>query len=431
MLEQILSIFEQYGSALALVGLTLLSAVFSGTETAFIAASKVRLHRMEKEGSVAASRVLLLKQELPILISSILFCNTLINIFASALATHLFVEMFGDAGVFIATGVMAAALVIYAEVLPKILAITFAESYAVIVSPMVRVVLFITSPVTRFMDFYARMNLRLFGLKKSPDQETVDTVEELRGIIDLHGRSGVEARDEQLMLQSILDLGNVAVEEVMIHRKNMFCVDGGLPASEIVRQILDCPYTRVPIYIDNQDNIVGILHVKSFIRAVTSKTKVKLESIDVLGLASKPWFVPETRTLLSQMHAFRKRGEHVALVVDEYGDIQGLLTLEDILEEIVGDITDETDQDESNIFVNKKGEIMVDGKVTIRDLNRRFEWELPDEEASTLAGLVLEETMTIPEMGQIFVIHNLEIEVLRRVGNQITLLKITEKSPQS
>jgi Mg2+/Co2+ transporter CorB len=256
--------------------------------------------------------------------------------------------------------------------------------------------------------------------------------EELRGAIDLHAGEGEEVRHERAMLRSILDLADVEVSEIITHRKQVGSIDAGLPPTEIVRAALESPHTRLPLWKDEPDNIVGVLHAKALLRAVQALPG-NLDELDVLAIAHPPWFIPESTDLLSQLQAFRARHQHFAIVVDEYGEVLGIVTLEDILEEIVGEIADEHDvviADEHDVVIEgvklqKDGSIVVDGAVTIRDLNRQFEWELPDEEAATVAGLVLYEARRIPEAGQTFVFHGFRFEILRRQRNQITSLKIT------
>ncbi|MCH7794985.1 MAG: CBS domain-containing protein, partial [Proteobacteria bacterium] len=248
--------------------------------------------------------------------------------------------------------------------------------------------------------------------------------EELRGAIDLHAGEGEEVRHERAMLRSILDLADVEVSEIITHRKQVGSIDANLPPAEIVGAAIESPHTRLPLWKDEPDNIVGVLHAKALLRAVQALPG-NLDELDVLAIANPPWFIPESTDLLSQLQAFRARRQHFAIVVDEYGEVLGIVTLEDILEEIVGEIADEHDVVIEGVKLQKDGSIVVDGAVTIRDLNRQFEWELPDEEAATVAGLVLYEARRIPEVGQTFVFHGFRFEILRRQRNQITSLKIT------
>jgi Mg2+/Co2+ transporter CorB len=226
------------------------------------------------------------------------------------------------------------------------------------------------------------------------------------------------------MLHSILDLGEVEVDEVMTHRSDVASVNADLPTEEIISEVVKSPYTRIPLWRDKPENIIGVLHAKALLKAVEDHTG-GTRDLDVASLATNPWFIPESTSLLAQLHAFRRRGEHFALVVDEYGDLMGIVTLEDILEEIVGDISDEHDIRRRGIRPQSSGAVIVDGDVTIRDLNRRFDWQLPDEEAATVAGLVLRESRLIPEPGQVFTFFGFRFEILGRSGNRLTVLGIT------
>jgi Mg2+/Co2+ transporter CorB len=413
-------IFVSIGAILVLL---LLSAFFSGSETSLTAASRPRMHTLEQQGDHRAQLVNRLFATKERLIGVILLGNNLVNIMASALATSLLISWFGEAGVVYATVVMTLLVLIFAEVLPKTYAIHNADRLALAVAPVVRPIVVVFGPVTRAVQAIVSGTLWLFGLHYgtglSPDQSE----EELRGAIDLHAGEGEEERHERRMLRSILDLADVAVEEIMTHRRNVVTVDAGLPPAQILKEVLDSPYTRLPLWREKKDNIVGVLHAKALLRAVQAASG-EIGELDVTAIASKPWFIPETTDLLSQLEAFRSRHEHFAIVVDEYGELLGIVTLEDILEEIVGEIADEHDVEVEGVSPLKEGTCVVEGRVTIRDLNRMFEWRLPDDEAATVAGLVLHEARRIPEVGQVFAFHGFRFEILGRQRNQITSIKI-------
>lgn len=403
--------------------LTIISAIFSAAETAFIAASKAKLHRLAKLGDKRAQLVKTLRQSVEKLISSILLCNQLINNLANSISTVVLVLLFGDAGVVYAPIAMTSLIVIYAEVMPKIIAIAHAETTAIHLARSLQIIIKLTTPITFLMHLIARSTLRMIGIKIDAHARATSSLEELRGAIDLHGYPGEEeSAEERAMLHSILDLGDVEVGEIMVHRKNAMMINADLSIKEIIHQVISSPYTRIPLWKDNKDNIVGILHAKALLKAIQ---KTPLEKLNILSIATKPWFIPESTTLREQLQTFRLRQEHFALVVDEYGALMGVVTLEDILEEIVGEISDEHDLPLEGVWTRRDGTIMTLGTITIRDLNRKFEWTLPDEEASTIAGLVLHESRVIPKVGQTFLIHGFQFRILKRVRNQITLLKIT------
>ena len=407
----------------AILVLLVVSAFFSGSETSLTAASLPRMHTLEQQGDRRAALVKELWAKRDRLIGAILLGNNLVNIVASALATGLLIGFFGDAGVAYAALGMTLLVLIFAEVLPKTYAIHHADRMALAVAPVMRIVVVILFPVTHAVHVIVRSTLRLFGVDIGPTLSAEHTEEELRGVIDLHASAGEEERHERAMLRSILDLADVEVADIITHRKKVVSIDVDQPPENIVEEVLSSPHTRLPLWRDDPDNIVGVLHAKALLRVVQAQPS-NLDELDVVSIANAPWFIPESTDLLSQLQAFRSRHEHFAIVVDEYGEVLGIVTLEDILEEIVGEIADEHDVEMAGVKVEKGGAVVADGAVTIRDLNRQFEWRLPDEEAATIAGLVLNEARRIPEVGQVFVFHGFRFEILGRQRNQITSLRI-------
>lgn len=403
--------------------LLVLSAFFSGAETSLTAASIPRMHTLARQGDHRAELVNELWARKERLIGAILLGNNLVNIMASALATGLLIGLFGDAGVAYATVVMTLLVLVFAEVLPKTYAIHHADRLALGVVPILRIIVIVLFPITHTLHVLVRGTLKLFGVEMSATLSPEQSEEELRGAIDLHAGESEEVRHERAMLRSILDLAEVEVSEIITHRKQVISVDVSLAPAEIVSAVLESPHSRLPLWRDDPDNFVGVLHAKALLRAVQAQPG-DLDKLDVLAVAIPPWFIPESTDLLSQLQAFRARHEHFAIVVDEYGEVLGIVTLEDILEEIVGEIADEHDVVIEGVKVQKDGSIVVDGAVTIRDLNRQFEWRLPDEEAATIAGLVLHEARRIPEVGQAFVFHGFRFEILDRQRNQITSIKV-------
>ena len=408
----------------SIVVLLVFSAFFSGSETALTAASRPRMHALEQEGDPKAELVNRLFARKERLIGAILLGNNLVNIMASALATGVLIGFFGEAGVAYATMAMTLLVLVFAEVLPKTYAIHHADRLALAVAPVMTPLVRVLSPITLAVQAVVSLTLRLLHVQRDALLDPDLSEAELRGAIDLHAREGEEEeRHERQMLRSILDLADVAVEEIMTHRRNVVMVDATLPPAKIVEAVLASPYTRIPLYRGKQDNIVGVLHAKALLRAV-QRVEGNLERLNVAAIAKKPWFIPESTDLLSQLEAFRNRHEHISVVIDEYGELLGIVTLEDILEEIVGEIADEHDIEVEGVNVQEDGSCIVEGTVTIRDLKRMFEWRLPDEEASTIAGLVLHEARRIPEVGQTFAFHGFSFEILGRKRNQITSLRV-------
>jgi magnesium and cobalt exporter, CNNM family len=413
----------------AIVGLLILSGFFSGSETALTAASRAKMHALEEDGSKRARIVNHLLQIRERFIGAILLGNTLANVAASALTTSLFLTLFGDRGVVYATIVMTVIVVLFAEVLPKTYAILNADRMALVVAPLVSLLVAVLAPVTTTMQWIVRHTLRLFGVSISDDAEVLSAHEEIRGAIELHHKEGGVVKLTRDMLGGVLDLRELTVSDIMVHRTNMDAIDAELPADEIVDLALKSSHTRVPLWRGEREEIVGILHAKKLLKALRD-SKGDPAKIDIMALATPPWFVPDTTTLKDQLNAFLKRKAHFAIVVDEYGEVMGLVTLEDIIEEIVGDITDETDIASSLAKPQPDGSVIVDGMVPIRDVNRLMDWDLPDEEATTIAGLVIHEAQTIPNPGQAFTFHNYRFEVLRRQRNRLTSLRVTPVAPK-
>jgi len=336
----------------------------------------------------------------------------------------LFLAWFGDVGVFYATITMTILVVVFAEMLPKTGAINAPDKISLLVAAPIDWVVRLFGPILMGIEGLVRRIVALVGIRVGENQPILSAHEELRGAVDLlHHEGGVEKQDRD-MVGGVLDLRELEVSDVMIHRTEMITVNAGDPTDEIVRSVLAAPVTRIPLWRNGPENIVGVLHAKDLLRAIQS-AQGDLSKVDVMTVASPPWFVPDTTPLAEQLKAFRRRKTPFALVVDEYGEVMGLVTLEDILEEIVGDIEDEHDVAVPGVRPHLDGSVNVDGGVPIRDLNRAMDWNLPDKEATTIAGLVIHEARSIPEPGQSFTFHGFRFQVLRRERNRITALKIT------
>lgn len=408
---------------LAILVLLILSGFFSGSETALTAASKHVMHSAEQNGDHRAKLVNKLHEDKERLIGAILLGNNLVNILASALATSLLIEIFGDNGVAYATVAMTLMVLIFSEILPKTYAIRNANKMALVMAPIITPVVAIFAPVTMTINALVHRLLAIFGGETTEDESREAAEEELRGAIELHDGDEPTVKQERDMLRSVLQLNEVQVEEVMTHRSNVTTIDANLPVEEIVKQAIASPFTRIPVWQNDPDNIVGVLHAKALLREMMDRSG-SVEGLDIMTIVSNPWFIPEQTLLQDQLEAFRSRREHFALVVDEYGSNMGIVTLEDIIEEIIGDIDDEHDVEVVGVTPNQDGTYLVDGSVTIRDLNREFEWDLPDEEAVTIAGLVLHESRRIPEIGQCFMFHGFRFDIVGRERNQITQVKV-------
>ena len=409
-------------SALIVI-LILASAFFSSAETALTAASDARMRQLATKGNKNAKIVEALRADREGLIGAILIGNNAVNVLASAIATSLFITLYGETGLLWATMIMTVLLVVFAEVMPKTYALTFADRYALTIAPVIRIIVLALSPLALAIRWLASITIR------ARSDEDSDREEELRGLIELHGADGDDDdRETQAMLSSILDLNELTVEQIMTHRGSVSMINADDDLDDILRRVLESPHTRHPVFSGKSDNIIGVLHVKDLLRSIGHLGDNVNENGDgnkfVQDIASPAYFIPETTLLFDQLQSFRSRREHFAVVVDEYGDFRGIVTLEDILEEIVGDIDDEHDIDLPGLTPQADGSWLVDGSVTIRDLNRALGWQLPDEDASTLAGLVLFESRTIPMPGQEFRFHNIRFRVVKRDGNRITSLRL-------
>ena len=407
-----------------ILALLFLSAFFSGSETALTAASQARLHQLSLRGNRRAGTVLRLRRRNDTLIGTILIGNNITNIAASALATSVLISLFEDAGVAYSMIGMTILVVIFAEVLPKTFAINNADRSALAVGPAIRVFVWLFQPLRIAIRFIVNVLLKVIGVKGLSSFAQQEREEELRGLIELHTGPGPDVSEERAMLRSILDLGEVTVEEIMTHRRNVSMINADLPLEEILDELLESSFTRLPLYRGDPDEIIGILHGKALLRAIRGFPGENMSDLDIVEVANEPWFIPESSNLLDQLQAFRARKEHFAVVVDEYGTLQGVVTLEDILEEIVGNIDDENDVTVSGVRPQPDGSFLINGSVTLRDLNRDFEWNLPDEDASTIAGLILHEARIIPNVGQEFIFHGFRFRILRKHRNQVTQLRV-------
>ncbi|VTZ48222.1 conserved membrane hypothetical protein [Methylocella tundrae] len=404
-----------------------LSAFFSGSETALTAASRARMHALEKGGDRRAALVNRLLSSRNRLIGACLLGNTLVNIGSSAFTTSILVALVGDRGAIYATGIMTVLLLVFAEVLPKTVAINYPDRMSLLVARTLSFFVAIFGPVLVAVEILVRSVLKLAGVDASQQRSILSGHEELKSTVDLLHEEGGVARSDRDMFGGLLDLRDLEVSDVMVHRTNMLTLNADSPPEELIREIVEAPYSRLPIWRDDPENIIGVLHAKDILRAL-DEAGGKLEHFDVESIALKPWFVPDTTPVQDQLQAFLKRKMHFAIVVDEYGVVMGLVTLEDILEEIVGDISDEHDLVVQGVRPQADGSVTVEGSVPIRDLNRVMGWNLPDEEATTIAGLVIHEARAIPESGQVFTFHGFRFEVVRKTKNRITLLRILPAS---
>lgn len=415
---------------LAVAFLLFVAAFFSGAETSLTAASRGKLKAQADRGSRGAKAAMEVTDDSERMIGAILLGNNVANTLSAALMTVMLTDLFGANGVAIATVVVTTLVLVFGEVLPKTLAIINPEPIATLVAPPIRILIVLFSPIVTTVRALVRLILRPFGLNPDPEAKILALREEVFGAISLGHSEGAFEKEDRDRLLGALDLADRTVDEIMRHRREMEMVDADLAPDEIVARVLASSHSRLPVFRGSDENILGVIHAKDLLREVARLEKAgsDLTTLDVVKVAMKPYFIPDTTTLDEQMREFLKRRTHFALVVDEYGTLQGLMTLEDILEEIVGEITDEFDVVDSSQAIKKAedGGYLVEGTMTIRDLNRATDWNLPDEEANTIAGLVIHEAQMIPAEGQTFSFHGFRFEVVTRRENRLTRLKVRQ-----
>lgn len=404
----------------------IIAALLSAAETGLTSVSRPQMHQMERDGHLKAAIVNKLLDNKDRLLGAILLGNNIVNIFASAVVTSLMIEMFGEAGVAYATAVMTVIIIVFGEILPKTYAINHPDKASLALAPLIQAMVKVLFPIVHAIQLIVDATLRLFRVNPSSKRDLGAILAELRGVIEFH--AAPEIKPEKDMLKGVLDLGNITVEEIMVHRKKVFMIDAGLPAGQILDLVANNPFTRIPLKGEGE-HIIGVLHAKALLKAMRDNGG-NTDGIDIASLVAPPWFIPETTLLKDQLQAFKTRREHFAIVVDEYGSFMGIVTLEDIIEEIVGDIADEHDIFKAQGDIRKVGENswIIAGHVTLRDINREFDWNLPDDKATTLAGLLLYETRRIPEPHQVFSFHGLRFEVLKKQRHQLTAIKVNKDS---
>tara|TARA_B100000579_G_scaffold436969_1_gene464662 strand:- start:644 stop:1906 length:1263 start_codon:yes stop_codon:yes gene_type:complete len=414
-------ILQDWLYLLFIILLIIVSAFFSGSETAITAVSKARILSKIKQGIKKANFVENLINKKEDLITSLLLANNLVNVLSSALATAFLYKVFGNSGIIYATLIMTIIIVIFAEVLPKTYAINRPTRTALAIGKILSLLVFILSPLVKLINLFVNFFLKNF-IKKNLKFMNKQIEEELKGTIDLYGTSDSDTKQEKVMLHNVLTLSDTSVDEIMTHRSNIFSIDLNMGIEEITKKISNSKFTRIPVWKNTPENIIGILDSRSFISDKFSNKSINKEIIT--SLLKKPWFIPESTDLLDQLFSFKNKKEHLALVIDEYGELLGMLTLEDIIEEIVGDIVDEIDSPTSNIIELKDGSIDVEGLVNIRDLNKKFSWNLLDDEVSTIGGFVINLTKRIPLYGEIINFENYTFKILSHSRKKIIRLNI-------
>lgn len=405
---------------LVLVGI---SSFFSWSETAVVSCSMAKIHRLSGEGDKRAKKVEKLLQYKESLMGTILLCNNVVNILSSAIATSLLINTFGEAGIVYATVIMTILIVVIGEIAPKTHALKNAEMVALASAPILWIFVKILNPVTNTIQKSIDFVMKIFASKKKKEKLMSD-LDEIRGAIELKHKEGSMFKYDKDMIGSILDLGEVEIGNIVIHRKNIESINIDQNITDIIKQAFEIDHTNIPLWKKDHDNIVAILNMKKLVKKLHHNMN-EMENVNLDDITSEPWFVPSTNTLRNQLFAFRKKKNKFAVVVDEYNVVLGIITLEDILEEIVGEINDDNRRGVAKITKIKNGFYKVAGEAPIRDVNRKLNWELPeDNEVSTIAGLVVDKIERIPEEEEEFAIDGFIFKILKKENNKIVTLKV-------
>lgn len=403
--------------------LFVLSSFFAAAETALTAFSRPRIHRLAKKGNAPAKRIEDLANKMNHTVGSILIGKNAMDILGTSLMTGVFIQLFSESGVIVATIILTLVIIIFIEVMPKMYAISHPETLALGISWIMQKCVQILSPLMYVVQIISEKTFALLGMRISRTESWSSAMEELRSAIDLHGKERLT--HETHMLHSVLDLSTLAVDDILIHRSDVMTIDFDQSLSVIHKQVLNSTYTRVPVWKHSPENIIGILNTKTFLNEYEKhKAEKNKTPFDLKKVLTKPWFIPETTPLLQQMLAFRSKRHHLACVIDEYGSFSGIVSLEDILEVIVGEIEDEHDNHNTQIRPTKDGAYLVEGVVTIRELNKQFNLEIPDATYSTLGGLLIHETRHIPSVGQRFQFFGMRLNIVRKEDQQIDLVRL-------
>lgn len=397
------------------------SAFLSATETAITASSPGKIQKLKAEGVKRANVVLQILRNKEKVIGALLIGNNLVNVISTTVATSMFIHWLGDKGTVVASAVMVCLIIIFGEVVPKGIAVAKAEQIALFTAPAVILFLKLLKPINYFFEKMIKACCFIFRINL---EQNISGADEVRGVIEHYHQEGNVYKSDRDMLEGVLDIRQMTVSEIMTHRSSVVAIDIDLPKEEIVHTLLSNSHTRIPLWKDTKDNIIGILHMRDLLRVLYENNN-DITKINIEQLISPPWFIPDNAFVTHQLHAFRERKSHFACVVDEYGDLQGIITLEDILEEIVGPISDEHDCPIDTIIKKSEVEFTIDGSTTIRDLNRELNWNLPDDDANTIAGLIIHKLERIPNQGESVDILNLSITIDKKVGNRIDRVKVT------
>jgi len=411
---------------LLVLALVSMSAFFSASEIGILSANRSKIHKLKLDGNPKAETLSKLRDDKERMIGALMLLNTFVNTAASVIASGFAIDFFGEGSyaLLISTVVMTTLILIYGEILPKTYAVRNAENLAMNVAGFFTIVTKIFAPFTIYVQMIVNFTLKVFASRK-PADEPMSGMEVMRGALEYHHEEGIMVPEDRYMIGGVIDLDKVTVSEIMVHRKEMESIDIDDDPSEIIDQIISSSHSRLPIWKDEPDNIIGVIHIKDLLQKFYRK-RGDINRADIVKAMRKPWFIADITPLKKQLNAFKENQKHFSLVVDEYGELLGLVTLEDILEEVFGEIDDEYDTSTSH-YIQKKpdGSVVVDGDVNIRDVNRIMHWEIATEDATTVGGLVFHLAQKIPSLGEVYKHDGLRFKVTKKSQNTVTKVRIS------
>jgi Mg2+/Co2+ transporter CorB len=404
------------------LGLLCIAGFISAAETAITAASPGLIQKLKSEGNKRAELLLGILKIKEKVISTLLIGNSIANTICTTVSTGVFIEYFGDdMGTAISAVVMSFMIIVFSEVVPKAIAVVKSEKIALLATPALLVVLKILEPMNILLSYITKGFCFIFRIDL---KHKVSAEDEVRGVIEHHMHEGNVFKDDRDMLGGILDIRNMTICDIMVHRSKIMAIDIDTPTEKVINTVLSSRHSRFPFWQGNSDNIIGILHVKDLMNKIHQSRKNKANEINIRDLLSTPVFVPDNSLVVQQLNMFREGQTHLACVVDEYGDLQGIVTMEDILEEIVGQIYDEHDSGNQKITKLSDYVFIIDGSVSVRDLNRELGWQIPETDATTIAGFIISKMAKIPNQGEYLISKDLKMIVKKKFDNRIKTIKV-------
>ena len=404
------------------LGLLCIACFISAAETAITATSPGLIQKLKSEGNKRAELLLGILKIKEKVISTLLIGNSIANTICTTISTGIFIEYFGDdLGTAISAVVMSFMIIVFSEVVPKAIAVVKSEKIALLATPALLVVLKILEPMNILLLYITKGFCFIFRIDL---KQKVSAEDEVRGVIEHHMHEGNVFKDDRDMLGGILNIRNMTICDIMVHRSKIMAIDIDTPTEKVIDTVLSSRHSRFPFWQGNSDNIIGILHVKDLMNKIHHSRKNKANEINIQDLLSTPVFVPDNSLVVQQLNMFREGQTHLACVVDEYGDLQGIVTMEDILEEIVGQIYDEHDSGNQKITKLSDRVFIIDGSVSVRDLNRELDWQIPETDATTIAGFIISKMARIPNQGEYLISKDLKMIVKKKFDNRIKTIKV-------